>query len=131
MDIPLSKKDAAIRIEPRSEQDRGRVQHAPPQLRGVVGHGDRVQVDNAVDRRIAAVLALDVLTNGTDVVAEVLAPRGLDSAEDPHGAKQRTRAMATTRTGSRSTSRRRPRSRAPDPRAARRQSPGGRSRARA
>jgi hypothetical protein len=44
-----------------------------------------VQVDDAVDRRIAAVLALHVLQDRPDVVAEVLAPGGLDAGEDDHG----------------------------------------------
>ena len=56
------------------------------QLRRVVGDRDRVQVDDAVDRLAVAgaVLALDVLADRADVVAEVLAPGRLDAAEDPH-----------------------------------------------
>ena len=46
------------------------------QLGRVPGDGDRVQVDDAVDRRIALVLALDVLADRPDVVAEVLRPVG-------------------------------------------------------
>ena len=42
------------------------------------------QVDDAVDRRIAPFLACHVLRDGPDVVAQVLAPGGLDAAEDPH-----------------------------------------------
>jgi hypothetical protein len=91
MDIPLSKKDAPRRIETGGEQHRRRVEHRPSQLRRVVRDRDRVQVDDAVDRRIAAVLARNVLPDRSDVVAEVLAPRRLDAAEDPHGAKQRSR----------------------------------------
>jgi hypothetical protein len=43
-----------------------------------------VQVHDAVDGRIGAVLALDVLRDGAEVVAQVLAPGGLDAAEDAH-----------------------------------------------
>ena len=72
--VALAEEDAALGVEPRGEQDRRRVEHALAQLRGVVGDGDRVQVDDAVDR-LAAVLPLDVLADRADVVAEVLAPR--------------------------------------------------------
>ena len=41
-----------------------------------------MQVDDAEDRRVAAVLALDVLADRADVVAEVLAAGRLDAAED-------------------------------------------------
>jgi hypothetical protein len=44
-----------------------------------------VQVHDAVDRRIAAVLALDVLADRADVIAQVLAAGGLDAGEDAHG----------------------------------------------
>ena len=47
---------------------------------------DRVQVDDAVDRRVRAVLALDVLQDRADVVAEMLAPGRLDAGEDDHAA---------------------------------------------
>ena len=48
---------------------------------GSCGDGDRVQVDDAVDP-LAAVLPLDVLADRPDVVAQVLATRRLDAAED-------------------------------------------------
>ena len=81
-DVGLAEEDAALGVEAGGEQDRGRVVDAGPQLVGVPRDGDRVQVDDAVDRRVAAVLALDVLADRADVVAEVLAPGGLDAAED-------------------------------------------------
>ena len=83
--VGLAKEDAALRVEPGGDQDRGRVVEALAQLRRLVGDRDRVQVDDAVDR-LAAVLALDVLADRADVVAEVLAPGRLDAAEDPHPA---------------------------------------------
>ena len=58
------------------------VVEALAQLGRVVGDRDRVQVDDAEDRRVAAVLALDVLADRPDVVAEVLAPGRLDAGED-------------------------------------------------
>ena len=39
----------ARRVEARGQQDRGRVVGALAQLSGVVGDGDRVQVDDAED----------------------------------------------------------------------------------
>jgi hypothetical protein len=53
------------------------------QLGGLVGDGRRVQVDDAEDA-LAALLARDVLGDRADVVAEVLAPGGLDAGEDAH-----------------------------------------------
>ena len=81
--VALAKEDAARRVEARGEQDRRRVVHALAQLRGVVGDGQRVQVDDAEDA-LAALLARDVLGDRADVVAQVLAPGGLDAGEDAH-----------------------------------------------
>ena len=69
---------------PGGEQDRGRVVEALAQLGRVVGDRDRVQVDDAVDRRRRRSWPVDVLADRADVVAEVLAPGRLDAAEDPH-----------------------------------------------
>ena len=65
-------------------QDRGRVVEPLAQLAGVVGDGDGVQVDDAEDA-LAALLACHVLDDRADVVAEVLAPGGLNAREDAHG----------------------------------------------
>ena len=90
--VALAKEDAAVGIEPGRDQQRGEVQDAAAQLDGVVGERDRVQVDDAVDRLVGAVLARHVLGDRPDVVAQVLAPRGLDAAEDPHGRGRRVAA---------------------------------------
>ncbi len=82
-DVALAEEDAALRVEAGGEQDRGRVVEALAQLGGVVGDGDRVQVDDAEDA-LAALLAGDVLRDRADVVAEVLAPGRLDAGEDAH-----------------------------------------------
>ena len=66
-------------------QDRRRVEDARAQLGRLVGDGRRVEVDDAVDRRVAAILAGDVLHDRADVVAEVLAAGGLDAGEDREG----------------------------------------------
>ena len=65
----------SARVEPGGEQHRRQCRSTCSRSsRGVVGDRDRVQVDDAVDR-LAAVLALDVLADRPDVVAEVLACR--------------------------------------------------------
>ena len=55
------------------------------QLPRVVGDSDRVQVDDAVDRRRRGPGPRRT-AHRADVVAEVLAPGRLETAEDPHGA---------------------------------------------
>ena len=89
LDVALAEEDAALGVEPGADQDRRRVVDALAQLGRVVVDGDRVQVDDAVDRRVAALLAGDVLDDRADVVAEVLAARRLDAGEDPHESGRR------------------------------------------
>ena len=86
VDVGLAEEDAAVGVEPGGYQDRRRVVHLVPELGRILGDRERVQVDDAVDR-LAAILPLDVLADRADVVAEVLAPRGLDAAEDAHGGR--------------------------------------------
>ena len=81
-DVGLAEEDAALGVEAGGEQDRGRVVEPLAQLGRVVGDRERVEVDDAVDRRVAAILALDVLADRADVVAEVLAAGRLDARED-------------------------------------------------
>ena len=107
-DVALAEEDAALGIEPGGEQDRRGVVDALAQLGRVVGHRDRVQVDDAVDGRIAAVLAGDVLRDRPDVVAQVLAARGLDSREDAHGGARYPCLARARRDGGGGWSRRRP-----------------------
>jgi hypothetical protein len=87
--VGLAEEDAARRIEPGGEQNRGGVKHPLTQVGRVVGDRDRVQVDDAVDRRVAAVLPLDVLADRADVVAEVLAAGRLDAGEDDRAVSHR------------------------------------------
>ena len=82
--VALAEEDAALGVQPGGDQQRRRVARAPAQLLRVVGDRRAVQVDDAVDRRIGLVLALDVVEDRPDVVAEVLAPGGLDAGEDDH-----------------------------------------------
>ena len=67
--VALAEQHAALGVQAGGDEDRGGVVDALAQLARVVGDRDRVQVDDAVDRGVAAVLALDVLPDGPDVVA--------------------------------------------------------------
>jgi hypothetical protein len=87
LDVALAEEDAAVGVEAGRDQDRGRVVDALAQLGRVVGHRDGVQVHDAVDRRVAALLSRDVLRDGADVVAKVLCARGLNPREDAHVAR--------------------------------------------
>ena len=80
--VALAEEDAALGIQPGGDEDRRGVEDALAQHGRVVLDRDGVQVDDAVDRRVAAVLALDVLDDRADVVAEVLAAGRLDAGED-------------------------------------------------
>ena len=101
--VGLAEEDAALGVEAGGEQDRGGVVDALAQFGRVVGDRDRVQVDDAEDRRVAPVLALDVLADRADVVAEVLAAGRLDAAEDDRLAHRRepTRPGRTPRSDNR------------------------------
>ena len=83
-DVALAEEDAALGVEPGGHQQGRGLARAPAQLLRVVGDRRAVQVDDAVDRRVRLVLTLDVVEDRPDVVAEVLAPGGLDAGEDDH-----------------------------------------------
>ena len=84
LDVGLAEQHAALGVQAGGDQERLEVVPALAQLGRVVVDGDRVEVDDAVDRRVAALLAGDVLRDAADVVAQVLAPGRLDAGEDPH-----------------------------------------------
>ena len=90
--VGLAKEDAALGVEPGGDQHGCGVKHVAGESLGVVGHARGVQVDDAVDRGVAALLAVEVAADGADVVAQMLAAGGLDAAEDAHaGAQSRVR----------------------------------------
>src|SRR5215218_5525638 len=99
--VTLAEQDAAIRVQPGGDQRGGRVVDALAQPGRVVLDCDRVEVDDAVDRRVRPVLALDVLDDRPDVVAEVLATGRLDPGEDDHADRRGypARALASLRRG--------------------------------
>jgi hypothetical protein len=69
--VALPEQDAPLRVQPGGEQQRGEVVQALAQPGGLVGHGDRVQVNDAV-QRLTPILPGDVLSDRADVVAQVL-----------------------------------------------------------
>ena len=79
--VALDEQRAALGVEPEGEQ-RGRHLPGPTaQQRGVVGAGQRVVVDDAVDR-LVLVLEAHVVADRAQVVAEVDDPGRLDPGED-------------------------------------------------
>ena len=52
--VALAEEHAALRVQAGGQQQRGQVVDARAQLGRLVGNRDRVQVDDAVDRRVAA-----------------------------------------------------------------------------
>jgi hypothetical protein len=83
--VALGEDRRAVRVEPGRDQHREQVERAVVQVPRVVVDGDRVQVDDAEERRLAQLLCLRVLAKAADVVAEVLVARRLDAGEDRHG----------------------------------------------
>jgi hypothetical protein len=83
-DVRLPEEDAPAGVEAGGQEEGRGVVEAFPEVAGVVRHRDGVKVDDAVDG-LGAVLALHVLPDGPDVVAEVLPAGRLDAREDAHG----------------------------------------------
>ena len=96
-DVGLPEQDAALRVQPRCDQHRRGVERIARQRLRVVRDAGRMEIHDAVDRRIAAILALHPAADGPDVVADVLAPGRLDAGEDAHGARQSMQAPTVTR----------------------------------
>ena len=80
--VALDEQGAAGRVEAGGEQDRRRPAGPVGQAGGVVGQRDRVEIDDAVEG-VVAVLGVDPLADGTEVVAEMHLAGGLDAREDP------------------------------------------------
>jgi hypothetical protein len=79
--VRLAEEDRLVRVESQGQQvGRHLVRVAPDDL-AIVGRGQRVVVDDAVDR-VAALLQRDVVAEGAQVVAQVRQPaRRLDARE--------------------------------------------------
>jgi hypothetical protein len=80
----LEEKDGALRIDSAGQKVQ---RELPPVflelLRNGVFVGEGMVVHNAIDAKIP-LLKLHPLLDGTEIVAEMEHPRGLDSREDPH-----------------------------------------------
>jgi hypothetical protein len=87
-DVALAEQDRALGIQAGGDEEREQVVGARPKLDRVELDRDRVQVDDAVDRRVTALLAGEIAEEPADVVAQVLGARGLDSGEDDHDGRR-------------------------------------------
>ena len=81
--VALNEERAGVGIEAASDEERGQVERRLAQCFGLLRHGDRVHVDDGVER-IHLVLLGHPAADGADEVAEVLLARRLDSGEDAH-----------------------------------------------
>ena len=98
--VALDEEDAAVRVEAGRHEQAGRVDRELPQLGRVVGHGHRVQVDDAEDGLAAELLLVGhVVADRPEEVADVLLSGGLDAREDPrrHGGQPTRRLRAASR----------------------------------
>ncbi len=78
--LALQVEQRPIRIDAHREQDLGRIEPVFVQLPRVTRNGERVQVDDAVDR-LVLVLQRDPVAEGAEIVADVHVPGGLNARE--------------------------------------------------
>ena len=81
--VALHEHGRALGVEPGREHQRGQIERARAQILGIVGDGDRVQVDDA-EEGVALLLGCGVLAEAPRVVAEVLGAGGLNAGKDLH-----------------------------------------------
>jgi len=74
-------------VETPGEQCGGQFERARSDQAGAIGHGERVQIDDAVEG-VAFVLPDDPVAKRTQVVAEVNTAGGLNAGQDPGHASQ-------------------------------------------
>ena len=80
--VGLDEEGAAVRVEAERQECRRHLAGPAPQHVRVMGRGQRVVVDDAVDR-LVLVLEADVVPDRAQVVAEMDGPGWLDAAERP------------------------------------------------
>lgn len=79
----LLKENAFIRVDPTSQENSYRCQDALPQLLGILGERDGVEIHDTQDHLcVLLLLELDPVLDGSEVVADVRDPRWLDPRED-------------------------------------------------
>ena len=79
--VALYEDDGPLRVDAGGKIRVGHVDRVAPELGAHLAHGDRVQIDDAVDA-VVCLLHGDVVADGAEVVAEVQRARGLAAAED-------------------------------------------------
>lgn len=75
-------------VQSYGQQARQHLRPPRPQLRGVLGHGNGMQVDNGIYHRVIgtdAVLQLDPLLESAEIVSQMRNARGLDAGKDDLG----------------------------------------------
>jgi hypothetical protein len=81
--VALDEQRAHARVEAARDEHRREVERGLAQILRILRHGDRVQVDDGVER-VHLVLLPDPAADRPDVVPEVLLARRLDSGENAH-----------------------------------------------
>src|SRR6185312_1009560 len=81
--VALDEERADIGIEAAGDEERGQIERRLAESFRLLRDGDRVQVDDGVER-IHLVLLGHPAADGADVVAEVLLARRLDPGKDAH-----------------------------------------------
>ena len=81
VDVALDEERADVGIEAHRHERPEQLQGQRPELGGIVAHGERVQVDHAV-QRVELVLVGDPVTEGAHVVAERHRAGRFDPRED-------------------------------------------------
>ena len=82
--VALDEERADVGVEAAGDQERGEVERRLAQLVRLLRDGDRVQVDDRVERVRPRAARPTQRRMAPDVVAEVLLARRLDSGEDAH-----------------------------------------------
>ena len=81
--VALDEQRAHARVEAARDEHGREVERRLAQLLRVLRNGDRVEVDDRMER-VDLMLLLHPAADGADVVAEVLLARRLDSGENAH-----------------------------------------------
>ncbi len=90
MDAGLVENDVLFGIDAGRDIGRGDLASRLPQRVGILPHGNRVHVDDAVDALLVRLLHLDVALDGAEVIAQMQVARrlgaGKDARSEGHGA---------------------------------------------
>ena len=81
-DPALVEDDTVLRVDPRRKQPGARLASVRRELRRVLRHGDRVQIDDAIDAVVTA-LQPRPIADRAEIVSEMQIARRLHAREDP------------------------------------------------